>query len=327
MAYINGREIWFAMNGGGSGEQPQLFAPSIAKNGDILTITNNASNGAFVTVFNIFINGEVKANVAVGKTFDLSTLGLAAGTYTVTARACGTNFKASAASNALTHTVSGSPEARDVPVTYNLTGVTTDGLDIIPASMVNMEIGFNFTAKAGYTLPDEVSVTGCKYAWNKNVGMLYISDFAGNVTITVVGVKGGNTTETTISCGEYYAYGGSGDGQSDANAHWLTKLRAANVTLPCSIDFAASQVAGVGASISCSDINNSDFSGYTCYGLIFQTDGRITFELEDGETVDAWNDYSNGLDVIISLSAEDFPNGVIVSENAYNAFNALFEIR
>lgn len=324
MAYINGREIWFPINiGNVSVGQPQLYAPTIALSEDTLTITNNNSNGAFVTHFDVLADGVVKKTVSVGETVNLSTLGLSTGKHTITARACGNCFKASIDSNSVSYTVSGSAEAQDRTVTYHLTNATTNGTDIIPASMQNMEVSIKITAKAGYELPDSIEVTGCEYLWVKSSGYVYLSNFTDDVVITVVGVS---NAKPIIYSGTYVAYGGSGDGQSDANALWLTLLKSVGVTLPCSIYFDESSKDGMGVDISCAEIYNSEYSAHTCYGMTFQSDGRITFDLEDGESVDAWNDPDDGLDVYIALSGEDFPNGISVDANAYRAFFALFEI-
>jgi hypothetical protein len=398
MAYINGREILFSSNFGNvSGEQPQLFAPTMSLSGDILTIPHNTSNGAFVTHYDILVNGEAKATVAVGDTFDLSTLGLASGEYVVTASARGTNFIASVNSNSVNYTV-GSASGDYYPIVTNLKNVTADKTNATQASSadklvtlkvtantgyslpstimitgckshswqayndnqtgylylteatgtVNIEITarervynittdltnviadssntdsiggalanytatLKFTAADGYELPDSVLVSGCDYQWVKSTGTLYIENYKGDITITISGVS----TEPIIYGGSYVATGYGAD-QDETNAYWLSLLKAAGVSLPCSIDFES-------GGIETAEIFNSDYSGYVCYGITFQNDGRMTFQLEDGEEVEAWEDGDDGLDVFIDIDSSTYPNGLLVDGNAYKAFNALFE--
>lgn len=81
---------------------PQLSAPTIALDGDTLTITANADNGAFATSYDLYIDGSLVGNYT-STTIDLTTLGLAAGTYSVTTRAKGTNFVDSEDSNVVSY--------------------------------------------------------------------------------------------------------------------------------------------------------------------------------------------------------------------------------
>lgn len=85
---------------------------------------------------------------------------------------------------------------RDISVTYNLTGVTTNGTNIIPVSLLDTTVSIVFTAKSGYKLPSVVTVSGCSYQWQKSTGTLYIENFTDDVIIKVVGVVSGSESDT-----------------------------------------------------------------------------------------------------------------------------------
>ena len=89
--------------------QPTLNAPTIAIDDKTLKITNPASNGNFVTKFKVFSNGTALTEAVIkgsSTSVDLSTLLTTAGTYSITAKASAANFNDSAASNAVSYTVS-----------------------------------------------------------------------------------------------------------------------------------------------------------------------------------------------------------------------------
>lgn len=99
-AYVNGAKITGVYEGGGGSGQPQLNAPSVTlTNKYTLTVTNPATNGNFVTGYKIFANGIEYASTQ-NTTYDLS--GLTASTAAITAKAVGTNFADSPASNTVT---------------------------------------------------------------------------------------------------------------------------------------------------------------------------------------------------------------------------------
>lgn len=85
-------------------EKPTLNAPTISLSNSTLTITNPATNGNFVTSYRIF-NGSAELAVVTGKTVDLSTLLTDSGTHSITVKASALNFNDSAASNAVSYTV------------------------------------------------------------------------------------------------------------------------------------------------------------------------------------------------------------------------------
>lgn len=166
--------------------QPTLNAPTIAINDKILTITNPASNGNFVTKFKVFSN-ETALTEAVIKgsntTVDLSTLLTEAGTYSITAKASAANFNDSAASSAVSYVSS-----VRYSITPTLTNVTAASDNATTIAVGETKV-LAYTANSGYTLPDSVTVTGATRVWNKDAGTLTLSNPTDNVTFTIAGVE------------------------------------------------------------------------------------------------------------------------------------------
>lgn len=104
-------DITITENGEYSGEyskvtvevpQPQLYAPTISIDGDVLTIIPNIDNGAFVLSYDLYIDDVLVGNYSE-TSIDLATLGLSAGTYSITAITKGTNFVDSVVSNSISY--------------------------------------------------------------------------------------------------------------------------------------------------------------------------------------------------------------------------------
>lgn len=102
-------------------EKPTLNAPTVSLSNSTLTITNPATNGNFVTKYKVFSNGALLTETTA-TTVDLSTLITEEGTYAITAKCSGTNFKDSAASNAVSYEVAAAG--------YNVT-VTAEDYDFV----------------------------------------------------------------------------------------------------------------------------------------------------------------------------------------------------
>lgn len=83
---------------------PTLNAPTISLSNSTVTITNPATNGSFVSGYDVYKNGTLLTSITLA-TVDLSTLITGAGTYTITVKAKGTNFNESAASNSVEYTI------------------------------------------------------------------------------------------------------------------------------------------------------------------------------------------------------------------------------
>lgn len=92
--------------------------------------------------------------------------------------------------------------ARATAIEYSINIKTTNVL----ASAVNpSKIAYGSTATlyfspySGYERPDEITISGAEYTWNKDTGTLVLSDPTGNVTGSIVGVQTlFNITETSL---------------------------------------------------------------------------------------------------------------------------------
>ena len=93
----------------------------------------------------------------------------------------------------VTVTVVGVSTARPTyGIATNLTNVTANtGNDTTLTDGSNAIL--YFTAAEGYLLPDTVSVDGARYQWDQPTGKLELRDPAGDITVTVVGVKDPNS--------------------------------------------------------------------------------------------------------------------------------------
>lgn len=89
-------------------------------------------------------------------------------------------------------TLIGNTDGDGYAITTTITNGTYSGDSrVVPGGTATVTI----TANDGYTLPDEVTVTGATGAWNKTTGTLAISNPTGNVTVTgeCVSVQTGET--------------------------------------------------------------------------------------------------------------------------------------
>ena len=115
-------------------------------------------------------------------TFDLSTLGLNFGTYSITVKAKGTYWQDSPASAAASYDKQ--PEVYSI--TCNLTNLTYFGdYDIMEGSttVIRLDGGLYFA------YPSTITVTGATYSYNSTTGAITLSNPTGDVTITAVGVR------------------------------------------------------------------------------------------------------------------------------------------
>lgn len=167
---------------GGSGELPQLHAPTISIVEDTLTITNPATNGDFVTAFGGYANGASVGAIPVSSNpLDLTSLGFPAGDYTLTATCKGTNFTESEQSNSLSYT------NIFYTVSSVLVGCTSSN------SSVSLRKGKPYTATisaiAGYTIAGatvsismgETDVTNTVY----HNGTIDIASLTGDLVISI----------------------------------------------------------------------------------------------------------------------------------------------
>lgn len=66
----------------------------------------------------------------------------------------------------------------------------------------------NFTARAGYSLPADVTVTNAQYLWNQSTGQLIIREPSGPVTIKITGVENASNSysiRTSYTAGHFTA--------------------------------------------------------------------------------------------------------------------------
>lgn len=94
-------------------------------------------------------------------------------------------------------------------VTYNITTTVMNGTYSGDTTITDTAT-VTITANTGYTLPDSVTVTGASQTWNKETGMLTLTNPTGNVTVEAVCVKttytlkftGGNSSMSGTLNGE-----------------------------------------------------------------------------------------------------------------------------
>lgn len=134
--------------GGGAGEQPQLFAPTIALDVYQLTITNNSQNGGFLpTAYEGFSNGvsagttPCSGEVTTIDTSSLAEMGETSAVITVTAKR--DDFRDSQPSNAVNW-------ERYYTVTFYdgdtvlKTGLVQNGVTVAAAQPSTQKTGYNF---------------------------------------------------------------------------------------------------------------------------------------------------------------------------------------
>lgn len=175
--------------GGGSGDLPQLHAPTIAINEDTLTITNPASNGDFVTSYELY-NGDAKVGTASGTTVDLTQIFTDEVDYNLTVRCVGTNFESSPSSNNVTYS------NIFYAVSSTLIGCETDN------SASSVRKGKPYTATlsplSGYVMTSSTAVitmagiditAGCFSITGQNLAGIAISSVTGELSINVTAAE------------------------------------------------------------------------------------------------------------------------------------------
>lgn len=113
-AYVDGKKV---IGEATAGTQPQLHAPTISKSDTIITITDSALNGDFVTGYKLYANNVLLSD-QTENTADLSALITEYGNYSITAKCKGTNFQDSEASNAIEYVY------EQIPSIYEVDGET-----------------------------------------------------------------------------------------------------------------------------------------------------------------------------------------------------------
>ena len=165
-------------NVGGGGTQPTLNAPTISRSGDTINISNPASNGSFVSGYKVFI-GDTLRGTTTQSSFTIS--GLGAGTYNISVKAYGTNFKDSAKSNVINASV--------YTIARSLTNLTASNSQTVISDGQTYTV--TLTPATGYCLPENIAVTiggtaTSNFSYNSTSGAVSIPNINGNVSITAV---------------------------------------------------------------------------------------------------------------------------------------------
>lgn len=135
---------------------PTLNAPTISLSDSTLTITNPATNGSFVSGYDVYKDGTLLTSITLA-TVDLSTLITDSGTYTITVKAKGTNFNESVASNSVSYVVQS--------ISYTVT-ITQDSSTVGYGTIDNVYDGQNTSGTLLGSGPGEYTITS---------GYLYIA--------------------------------------------------------------------------------------------------------------------------------------------------------
>lgn len=110
MAYYNNKKILSVVHGSGGGEQPQLFAPTISLNVDVLTCDNSA-NGDFSTTLKLYLNNQTYLTDLVNGQINLNNYFQNEGTYSLSVKATASLFQESNFSNVVTYRKTITPRA------------------------------------------------------------------------------------------------------------------------------------------------------------------------------------------------------------------------
>lgn len=136
--------------------KPTLNAPTISITDNALTITPNTNNGNFVTGYKVYSDGSLIATIQT-TTLDLSTYLTTPATYSITAKAYGTNFNDSVASSSVSYTISSG---------YTLTlDAAVYGMGPEPSSIIRIKINTPPSNDSDY---DAFTNAGQSNWWNKS---------------------------------------------------------------------------------------------------------------------------------------------------------------
>lgn len=176
----------------------QLSAPTLSLDGDTLTITDESK---LATSFDILVDGEVKGT-ATSTTFDLSTLELAEGTYSISVIAKADGYKDSAESEAVSYEVAAVEDELQGTWVFNNTINPTFEMGTFIVYMSFESNGRNYT---------EMEADGVKVWYNSTVA--YKSDDA----------VWNNSAYKTINISTTYSELYGDDISNDEFLSWLTE--------------------------------------------------------------------------------------------------------
>ena len=165
--------------GSGGGDQPTLYAVTLSRNGNNVSISNPSSNGSFVSGYKVYNNGVL---VATQSSTTISLAGLDKGKYTMTVKAYATNFKDSNASNSVAVTV--------YEFLKNIKGVTISAT--LSKTTNGQTVSFTLAASSGYYLPTAIAVhcngESLSFSYNPYTGAVSLSalaaEYSGSETFT-----------------------------------------------------------------------------------------------------------------------------------------------
>lgn len=152
---------------------PFLIAPTVSRSGTILQITDESSTSGFVANYLIYVDSVVAASTTA-KTYDLAQIDFTPGTHAIGAVACAPGFFNSPLSNIVNYSVYG---------INTVVGHGTYSGDVAVAEGETATV--IVTAGTGYDLPDTISVTNADYTYNKETGVINLSNPVGTIVIAV----------------------------------------------------------------------------------------------------------------------------------------------
>lgn len=149
-----------------SSTTPTLYAPSLSKSGNTLYISNSSNNGAFVGGYRLYSGGNL---VATQSSTSLTLTSLAKGQYNLTAKAYGTGFNDSNASNSVAATV--------YEFLKNIKGVTIS--EALSKTTNGQTVSFTISAASGYYRPTKIAVhcngEALSFTYNPYTGAVSLS--------------------------------------------------------------------------------------------------------------------------------------------------------
>ena len=177
--------------GGAGGDQPALYAPTISRSNDTISISNPSTNGGFVNKYKVY-NGTTLLHEQTSTSFSL--IGLGAGTYSLSVAACGTDFTDSPKSNVINVSV--------CSITRTLTNLSSSNT----ASLISSGLNYTTTLSptSGHYLPEDITVTiggvaTTDYTYDSYTGALTIPAVSGNIGITAVAYDSPKLRRPTVA--------------------------------------------------------------------------------------------------------------------------------
>lgn len=193
----------------------QLSAPTLSIDGDTLTITDDSG---LATSFDVLVGGEVKGT-ATSATFDLSTLSLSEGTYSITAIAKAEECIDSAESNAVSWTYSlpdiiGTWVFNDTLNTVEITGGVSAEITLTATTTF-------YTRHSGSDYSNTVSIVKAMPYYGYDNFTLYTNNPYGNST----GWTKSSVSNNKVSCSRKFS--------STTSTTTITKTAYSSYYTPC----------------------------------------------------------------------------------------------